>query len=507
MPPLLPRVLLCLLLAVPWTGFAEDLLIRDVTVVSPDRETPLTAAHVLVRDGRIAAVSTIPLEVVGARIIEGRGRFLIPGLIDSHVHLDHATGLKRRYTPDFDRLYAGFQRQQPRSYLYFGYTTLVEINGNPSVARGFDAAPLHPRREQCAAVPLSDDFLASEFDSAEEFGAAFPNFLHDRHTTPTLPDGIDPAAHTPAATVSRIAASGARCVKVYFEEALWWPGGERPRFSLPSAAILREVVAAAHARGLTVLMHGNTPAAHRVGLEAGVDVMAHGLWDWRGAANGHDDIPADVLAVADAVALRALWVQPTWMAVAGMASLFDAGALADPALVRALTAEYLEYLRGPAQQARAEYLKRFGPAIEEAHARGEAASRQPAQIIAAYLKRYRRILQRQHAAGARFLFGSDTAVGTPGWGNPPGLSGYREMQAWVAAGIDLRTVLRAATLDNARAFGLGHEIGSIEVGKRADLLLLETNPLATVEAYDRIEQVILGGQVIERTALAAQRTP
>ena len=143
------------------------------------------------------------------------------------------------------------------------------------------------------------------------------------------------------------------------------------------------------------------------------------------------------------------------------------------------------------------------PAIGIDDRRGEAATDQPAQIMATYLKRYRRILQRQHAAGARFLFGSDTAVGTPGWGNPPGLSGYREMQAWVAAGIDLRTVLRAATLDNARAFGLGDEIGSIEVGKRADLLLLGADPLATVEAYDRIELVILGGQVIERATLGA----
>lgn len=88
-------------------------------------------------------------------------------------------------------------------------------------------------------------------------------------------------------------------------------------------------------------------------------------------------------------------------------------------------------------------------------------------------------------------------------GNPPGLSGYREMQAWVAAGIDLRRILQSATLDNAEAFSLGEEIGSVEVGKRADLLLLGANPLDTVEAYDRIEQIILGGEVIERASLAA----
>lgn len=503
MPALLLRALFGLLLAAPWACSADELLIRDVTLVSPERDTPLAGAQVLVRDGRIAAISTTPIDADAARSIDGRGRYLVPGLIDSHVHLDHATGLKRRYTPDFDRLRAGFLRQQPRSFLYFGYTTLVENNGDPAVDRDFDAAPLHPRREHCGALPLFDDFLATDFDSREEFLAAYPNFLHDRHREPGLPVGIDPDAHTPAATVARIADSGARCVKLYFEEAHWWPNAERPSFNLPSLAILREVVAQAHARGLGVLMHGNTPAAHRIGVDAGIDVMAHGLWDWPGATLGHDTIPAEVLAVADRVAASAMRVQPTWMAAAGMASLFDPASLSDPRLARVLPADFLDYLRGPAQQARADYLARFGPAIAAQHARGEAASDSAPQIMATYLQRYARILRRQHGDGARFLFGSDTAVGTPGWGNPPGLSGYREMQAWVDAGIDLRTLLRAATIDNARAFGLDDAIGSIEVGKRADLLLLGADPLASVEAYDRIEQVILGGMVIERATLAA----
>lgn len=497
------RLLAGLLLTLPLIGRANDRLIRNVTLVSPERETPLANAHVLIRDGRIARVSVQPIDAPGAEVIDGAGRYLVPGLIDSHVHLDHATGLKRRYTADFDRLYRAFQQQQPRSYLYFGYTTVIENNGDPDIDRRFDAAPLHPRREYCGTLVLSDDFLATDFDSVEDFRTAYPNFLHDRHRTPALPDGISPAEHTPVATVARIAASGARCIKLYYEQALWWPEDEPPPFGLPSLPILREVVAAAHARGLTVLMHGNTPAAHRMGLAAGIDVMAHGLWDWSGAMHGHDRIPAEVVAVADAVATSAMRVQPTWMAGAGMASLFDPGSLGDRRLARVLPPEYLDYLRGPAQRSRDDYLARFGPAIKAAYARGEAATDQPAQIISMYLQRYQRILQRQHAAGAKFLFGSDTAVGTPGWGNPPGLSGFREMQAWVASGIDLRTLLRAATLDNAKAFGLDAELGSIEVGKRADLLLLDANPLKTLDAYDRIERIILGGEVIERDSLAA----
>jgi imidazolonepropionase-like amidohydrolase len=141
--------------------------------------------------------------------------------------------------------------------------------------------------------------------------------------------------------------------------------------------------------------------------------------------------------------------------------------------------------------------------LADAYARGDAVSAEPAEIVATYLRRYRRMLRYQHRAGVRLLFGTDTAVGTPGWGNPPGLSGYREMRAWVEAGIDLPTVLRAATLGNARALGLEREIGSIEAGKRADLVLLALDPLERVEAYDSIRHVILAGRPIERESLAA----
>jgi imidazolonepropionase-like amidohydrolase len=69
--------------------------------------------------------------------------------------------------------------------------------------------------------------------------------------------------------------------------------------------------------------------------------------------------------------------------------------------------------------------------------------------------------------------------------------------------LTMRRLLRAATLDNAMALGLSHEPGSIEVGKRADLLLLKENPLANVSAYDSIETIFLNGEAIGREALLA----
>jgi imidazolonepropionase-like amidohydrolase len=63
-------------------------------------------------------------------------------------------------------------------------------------------------------------------------------------------------------------------------------------------------------------------------------------------------------------------------------------------------------------------------------------------------------------------------------------------------------LFRAATIENARALHLDREIGSIEKGKRANLLL-RANPLESVEAYNTIETVFLGGKAIARETLAA----
>jgi imidazolonepropionase-like amidohydrolase len=76
-----------------------------------------------------------------------------------------------------------------------------------------------------------------------------------------------------------------------------------------------------------------------------------------------------------------------------------------------------------------------------------------------------------------------------------------KLQGGVEAGVPLPLILRAATLDNAAALGLAHELGSIEVGKRADLLILNRNPLENISAYDSIETRILNGNPIAREAL------
>jgi imidazolonepropionase-like amidohydrolase len=103
---------------------------------------------------------------------------------------------------------------------------------------------------------------------------------------------------------------------------------------------------------------------------------------------------------------------------------------------------------------------------------------------------------------ARILFGTDTPS-APTYANPPGLNGWLEMRKLVAVGMTPHQVFVAATLANARALGLADEIGTVEPGKRANLILLRTDPTRTVQAYDDIVKVVIRGEVIERAELAA----
>jgi imidazolonepropionase-like amidohydrolase len=81
------------------------------------------------------------------------------------------------------------------------------------------------------------------------------------------------------------------------------------------------------------------------------------------------------------------------------------------------------------------------------------------------------------------------------------------MDNWIAAGVSEAKLFRAMTIDNARVMRLDDEIGTIEPGKKANLLLLGADPLKNVKAYDAIETVFLHGRPITRETLSARYAP
>ena len=102
-----------------------------------------------------------------------------------------------------------------------------------------------------------------------------------------------------------------------------------------------------------------------------------------------------------------------------------------------------------------------------------------------------------HRAGVELLAGTDVL-------NPycfPGFSLHDELTLLVQAGLSPMDALQAATIDPARFLGQEHELGTVEKGKIADLVLLEANPLEDIRNTTKINSVVLNGRFLDRNAL------
>jgi imidazolonepropionase-like amidohydrolase len=118
------------------------------------------------------------------------------------------------------------------------------------------------------------------------------------------------------------------------------------------------------------------------------------------------------------------------------------------------------------------------------------------------IRRVRQVVAYLASKDANFVFGTDTPS-SPTYGNLPGLNGYLEMKQLQKAGMSLAQIFRAATINNAREFKMESQLGTIEPGKVANLVLMQKSPLETVDAYDSITTVWVHGKAFRRDSLAA----
>jgi len=456
-------------------------------------------ALVRVHDGRIAAISnaaaaTTPSD--GTVVIDGSGLFLAPGLIDSHVHLNSIPGMTPEQEAKHPEIAKAARDQIPRSYLFFGFTTLIDLISAPEAMKRWKSRDIVPDTYFCGGAALMDGYPMNYSPKPQRY-PGWPYMLIEPGGQ--APDGIDPAMHTPEAVVSRMKADGAICVKTFFERGF---GGVR-NLPVPKLETIREVVKAAHAAGFLVLMHGSSDEAHRFGLDAGVDIMAHGLWNWSQEQSATSEITPGIAKILDDEDAQDVGYQPTIQVLYGILDLFDDSFLSDPRLSRVLPQSLIDWYRSTEGQW-------FRIALSREQT--PPATQKPAQPQRVQDDGLRRTMDRgKHAAAyvvarqARILFGTDTPS-APTYANQPGLNEWLEMGRLVDAGETPAQIFKSATLANAQALKLDKDIGTVEVGKRANLLLLRQDPTQTIDAYAAIVKVILNGRVLDPSELVANRT-
>jgi hypothetical protein len=219
------------------------------------------------------------------------------------------------------------------------------------------------------------------------------------------------------------------------------------------------------------------------------------MWNWD-ADDDQTELPPAGREVLDAAVRAKMAMMPTSRVIAGLGDLFAPEFLDDPQLANVLPAALVAWYRTDAGHWFArEIAKGFAPGAAPAHIRDVYRTIEDHGLRAAtYFVGH----------GGRLLFGSDTPSG-PLFTNPPGYDGYLELRALERAGLKPAEILAAATVRNAELFGVAAEYGTIAAGKRANLLLLRADPLASTAAFDAIETVFVDGKPVARGELRASR--
>ncbi|MEW5827167.1 MAG: amidohydrolase family protein [Candidatus Bipolaricaulota bacterium] len=347
--------------------------------------TVLQDAVVVVRSGVIDAVGprgelAIPVD---AEVIDAKGMTILPGLINAHIH-------------------CGYDEELLAAWAYGGVTTVRDLG-----LRTGDAAEI-------AALYAFRDNSLGDPRRARLIGASPPLSCLGGYT------GVYPiaTAEDAEAAVASILALGADLIKVGIEDRL-----AGMTWRLPSQELLRAIVSAAHARGVRVSAHVSRTDHVELALAAGVDELAHMVYD-----DASDDLMARIVAAGVA------WI-PT-----------------------------LELWHG----VDARYGTRYGPAAD------------------ANLRRFAE-------AGGTIALGTDYC----GYSTPFDLgTPLTEMQLMRSAGLSTFQILLSATRDAARVCGIDGRVGTLEVGKEADLVVVHGDPTADLSALARIQYVIHSGVVI-----------
>jgi imidazolonepropionase-like amidohydrolase len=413
----------------------------DVTVIPMDRERTLRGQTVVVRGDRIVAMGPSDRVKVpaGGRKVDGRGKFLMPGLAEMHAHIPGG--------------------QVPDSLVE--RTLFLFVSRGVTTIRGMLG---HPRHLDLRARVARGELLSPTIYTSG----------------PSLNGNSVPTPGAAARIVTEQKAAGYDFLKIH-------PG--------INGEVFDTLLAAAQRSGMRLAGHVPLEVGLERALEAQYATIDH--LDGYVEAMVRKDAPVTAAesqffglnlgehldesklpALVQATREARVWNVPTQVLMENLFSGETVGALAQRPEMRYVSRGNLSTWAGEKNSV----LKETGSSPESARRVMDVR---------------RRLIKALHAAGAGLLLGSDA----PQIYNVPGFSTHRELQSLVAAGLTPYQALETGTRNVAVFFRTLPKTGTIAVGKRADLILLDANPLINVGNTTKQSGVMLRGRWLPKSQI------
>ena len=409
-----------------WDGTGAPALQDAVLVISRDRIEAV---------GARGAVQ-IP---AGANVISGKGKVVIPGLINSHGHIGMTKGLKagpENYSKE--NVLA-----QLKQYARYGVTTVMSL--------GTDFEPMFAVRGPAKA---SESPRATVFTAGRGFTGknGYPAVLPGNAGVPREVDSVEQVK----TNIQELAKQKVDMVKIWVDDHWGHYTKIRPE-------LYRAIIQEAHKQKLRVMAHLFYLEDANGLVEAGLDGMAHSVRD-----REIDEAFLKTLKAKKVFAVPTLTREESTFIYAEPPRFLD-----DPFFTRWIDPDVIRQLKDPA------YGKRI---------KGDPDFPK----YAGQLKMAQKNLKKLWDAGVKVSFGTDT--GPPG--RFQGFFEHRELELMVQSGLTPAQALQTATSNAAECLGIAQNFGTLKKGKRADLILLDADPLEDIRNTRRINKVWIGGREV-----------